>query len=57
MRGATRQEVGWQGRADNDATHGGVARRLSLAFSLSVGMRKARDGIRELRFINFAKGG
>ena len=58
MRRVAQQEVGWQGRrpADSDATHYGMARRLSLLLSLSIGMRITRDGISELQFSSVAEG-
>ena len=34
----------------------GMARRRNLVFSLPVGMRKPRNGISEIRFINVVKG-
>ena len=51
MRRVARQKVGWHYRrpADGDVTHCDVARRLSLLFSLPIGMRITRDGISELQ--------
>ena len=58
MRKLARQKVDLQGRrpADGDATHCRVARRLSLLFSLPIGMRVTRDGISELEISSVAKG-
>ena len=58
MRGVARPNVGWQGRrqAEGDVTHCGVARRLSLLLSISIGMWITRDGVSELQFSSVAKG-
>ena len=58
MRGVARQKVGWQGRrpADGDVMYRGVARRLSVLFSLPIGMRTMRDGIREPQVSSVVEG-
>ena len=58
MRGVARQKVGWQGRrpANSDLAYWSMARRLSLLFSLLVGLRIRRDGVSELQFNSVAKG-
>ena len=58
MRRVTRQEVGWLDLrpADSGVAHLGMARRRNLVLSLPAGMRKSRNGISELQFINVIKG-
>ena len=58
VRRVAQLNVRWQGRrlADGDVTHYGVARRLSLRFSLPISMRITHDRISELLFGSVAKG-
>lgn len=58
VRGVPRQNVGWQDRQPvyRDVPLCGKTCRLSLVFSLPVGLRKTSDGTSERQFINVAKG-
>ena len=58
VRSVTRQNVGRLGwrPADSRVAPLGMARRPNLVFSLPVGMRKSRNGTRELRFIIVVEG-
>ena len=52
MPGVARQKIGSQGRrpTEGDRTHCGMACRLSLMLSLSIGIQITRDGTSELQF-------